>query len=181
MKTILLNSATVVTLAEAKAYFRILDDDQNDTIQLCVDTSIAIAEQRTNRVLCASDFSLTVQNFETVILEKTPFVSITSVKYENDIGDMIAYTDYEYLSDELYDVCTLEFGAVPLDYQDGGDVIVVYEAGYDPTPAPIQSFVLAHAATMFENREMLVVGASVTKTSKYFYDALLDSYRIIPV
>lgn len=181
MKTTLFSSSPAVTLLEAKAHLRILHDDEDASIQLCLDTATAIAEQRTNRVLSAFTFDLSMQKFETVVLEKTPFVSIVSIEYENELGEMSAYTDFEYITDIYYDRCKIVFNSVQLDYKNNGKIIIRYEAGYDPTPAPIKSFILIHLATLFENREMLVVGASVSDAPKNFYFDLLNSYRIVPV
>jgi len=181
MKSILLTSLPIVTLVEAKEYFRIFDDDEDNTIKLSIDTAIEIAEQVTNRTLSLSTFSLTKNDFNSIVLKKNPFVSITKIEYTNDLGDVVPYLDFEYETDDYFDICTLRFNSTPLDYISGAEVKIEYEAGYSPTPAPIKSFVLAHAATMFENREMLVVGTIVSSTPKQFYFSLLNSYRIIPV
>jgi len=60
-------------------------------------------------------------------------------------------------------------------------VTITYEAGYETVPAQIQSYILAEALTMFENRHLTKVEGEIDAGSKHYYERLLDSYRVIPV
>jgi len=69
---------------------------------------------------------------------------------------------------------TLEFFQVPTTTK----VIVTFKTGYDVLPSAIESWLKVEVSTLYEHREQVVVGATVTKNN--YVDRLLDSFRIIP-
>ena len=52
--------------------------------------------------------------------------------------------------------------------------------GYTSVPEAITSWMLVYGLTLFENRENLVDGVSVSSEKQGYFNHLLDSYRSIP-
>jgi len=183
MKTKLISEPSpVVGLPEAKSYFRVLHSEEDVDIERVITAAQEKAEQITNRVLVKSTFEMVVDDFADVKLEKTPVLDVTKIEYISTDGTTKEVTEFVYemcVTDDRAIVMVLE---VPSDLKTGkGNITITYDAGYDPTPAQIQSYILAHGLTMFENRHLSKVEGEIDDESTHYYCHLLDSYRVIPV
>lgn len=183
MKTKLISTPSpAVSLAEAKSYFRILHDDEDADISRVIVAAQEKAEQITNRVLVKSTFAMTVDDFSDVKLRKTPVLDVIKVEYISTDGTVKEVTEFVYEMQILDDRAKVMVLETPSDLKSGkGNVTITYDAGYDPVPAQIQSYILAHALTMFENRQLTKVEGEIDDGTTQFYKHLLDSYRVIPV
>jgi len=170
----------VVSLGDAKAYFRILHEEEDALIERVLRSATEQAEQITNRVLKRATFLLTIEDFSNVTLERTPFVWGVSVSYIDNAGERVLLpSTYYNVSIDDSARATLSFVSVPDDYF--GSIEITYDAGYEKTPAQIETYILSTALTLFENREHIVVGTMVSTKVANLYKRLLDSYRVIPV
>ncbi|MCD6433703.1 MAG: phage head-tail connector protein [Sulfurimonas sp.] len=172
-----------VTLLEAKAHLRILDDSHDDYITTLVDAATVQAEEITSRSFLEStnEFYLSdyVGNFE---LPKSPLIAVDEIGY-------IPYgkSDYVVLSNTLYEVDDVS-EPPRVRFFEGLHVAdlykaikVTYRSGYsnaDAVPKPIKQWILIRVATMFENREEIVVGVSVNKIENDYNDFLISKYRV---
>ncbi|MDD5359487.1 MAG: phage gp6-like head-tail connector protein [Sulfurovaceae bacterium] len=179
-KLIQLLNNEVVSLVDAKSYYRVLGDESNVDIQMTIDAAVNKAEQMTNRQLCKATYEGYLDNFKDSKIPKPPLVSVTKVEYLNTDGERVAYTDYEV--DAISVPAVISFSSTPSDYKGGkNSVIVTFECGYETVPAAIKQWIFINGLTYFENRENIVVGATVSTDNKKYTDHLLDDYRIIPV
>jgi len=183
MKTKLISAPSpAVSLAEAKSYFRILHDDEDADISRAIMAAQEKAEQITNRVLVKSTFEVTVDDFSDVKLEKTPLLDVSKIEYISTDGTIKEVTEFVYEMNVVDDRALVMVLEVPSDLKSGrGNVTITYEAGYETVPSQIQSYILIHGLTMFENRHLSKVEGEIDDGSTAYYGHLLDSYRIIPV
>ena len=172
---------SVVTLLEAKAHLRVLDVDDDVYIQDLIDVAEAQAEEITSRYLQekSSEFFL-LEKQEIFELPKSPLVAIDAIEYYSDVSGQ-----YELLDASFYSVnATKDPAQVKLDLSVDMNIDafhplkVSYRAGYAALPAPIKQWVLMRVATMYENREEIVVGPGVAKLESDYNDFLISKYRV---
>jgi len=181
VSTLVSDPVPAVTLAEAKAFYRILHDFEDDTVQRTIDAATERAAQVTNRTLTRGTYEMSVESFAPVELDRTPLGEIVSITYEATDGTTGTITDYTVTVSESTDRATITFDDAPDDLADGGMVTIRFTAGYDPTPSQIVSYILTYGLTLFEHRERLVTGTIVTDTAAGQFDRLLDSHRVYPL
>lgn len=184
MKTKLITApiALPVTLAEAQGFFRVIGAEYDADINRALSTATAKAEQITNRQLEVATYAGYLDAFQSSIaLPKPPFKTVSKVEYIDKDGATKTFSDY-YI-DDVAVPAKLYFNSFPSDVNDDGvnNVIITFDCGYTTVPDTIKSWILAYALTLFENREHLLVGATVTDEPSKFLKHLLDDYRIIPV
>lgn len=173
---------SAVTLLEAKAHLRVLDEADDVYIQTLVDVAEAQAEEITSRnllettnVFYLSDY---VGNFE---LPKSPLIAVNTIQYV-PYGE----SDYVTLSSDMYEVddsrepARVRFfeGLYVADLFKA--IKVTYRAGYtaEKVPKPIKQWILLRVATMYENREELVIGTIAPVLNLEYNDFLLSKYRV---
>lgn len=172
---------SVVTLLEAKAHLRVLDSDDDVYIQDLVNVAEAQAEEITSRYLSEKSDLFELEELKEVFeLPKSPLVAVDSIEYYSErLGS------YTVLDTSLYKVSTTSsLAKVKLDLN--VDYIVdvffplkvTYRAGYAVLPAPIKQWILLRVATMYENREEIVVGPGVSKIENDYNDYLISKYRV---
>lgn len=172
---------SVVTLLDAKAHLRVLDTDDDVYIQDLIDAAEAQAEEITSRYLQekSSEFFL-LEKQEIFELPKSPLIAIDAIEYYSDV-----LGQYELLDASFYSVnATREPAQVKLDLSvdmriDAFHPLKVsYRAGYAKLPAPIKQWILMRVATMYENREEIVVGTITTDLGSNYNDFLISKYRV---
>lgn len=194
MTTILVTAPSVepVTLSEARAWLRIDADvtDQDTLISLMIQSMREYAENLTGRAFVPRALAQIRPCFESCMeLQAPPLLSVQSVTYY-DINNAL-----QTLSASLYDVQEWhEPGRViqpinavwPATYYRDDAVRIDYTAGYLPPgsptdytdtgniPAALKLWMHARLATLFENREQLVLN-NLIEIPRGFADALLDA------
>lgn len=184
MKTKLITApiALPVTLAEAQSFFRVIGAEHDADINRALSTATAKAEQITNRQLEVATYAGYLDAFQSIVtLPKPPFKTVTKVEYIDKDGATQLFTDY-YV-DDIAVPAKLYFKSFPSDVKDDGvnNVIITFDCGYTTVPEAIKSWILTYALTLFENREQLIIGVSVSNEPSKFLKHLLDDYRVIPV
>jgi len=172
---------SVVTLLDAKAHLRVLDADDDAYIQDLIDVAEAQAEEITSRYLkeTQSEFLLEEKK-EFFELPKSPLIAIESIKYYSEDSGQ-----YELLDASFYMLnMAREPAQVKLDLSIAmcidafHPLKVVYSAGYVTLPAPIKQWILLRVATMYENREEVVIGTITSDLKSDYNDFLISKYKV---
>lgn len=176
-----------VTLIEAKAHLNILSTDDDTLIQFLIEVATAQAEDITNRQLMSSVYEMTMDTLpERFELKKPPLISVDKIEYIPD-----GLESYMLLDPSLYLISDFSEPAKIVkkpnrSYPSVAKVIdsvrVTFTAGYaDATsvPKPVKQWILIRIATLFENREEIVVGVSVNPIINEYNDYLISKYRVI--
>lgn len=176
-----------VTLNEAKAHLSILSDADDTLIQFLIEVATSQAEDITNRQLMSAVYEMTMDalpdRFE---LKKPPLISVDKIEYIPDGSD-----SYVTLDPSLYSVSDYSEPAVVVkkpnvSYPSIASIVdpirVTFTAGYADAasvPKPIKQWMLIRIATLFEHREEVVVGVSVSPIVNEYNDFLISKYRVI--
>jgi uncharacterized phiE125 gp8 family phage protein len=181
-----------VTLAEARLWLRIDDDDttQDAMIVLLIKAMREYAEHLTGRAICQQTLEYRTDSFPfsgPIEIPQPPLVSVTSVSYVDSSGELQAMDS----SPTGWQVDTAsEPGRIaPLTTSGGwpdanseelGAIRIRYVAGYaSPSliPRSIRLWMQSRIATLFEQREQLITGTIVSALPRSYVDGLLDSTR----
>lgn len=171
-----------VSLDTAKSFYRVIGAEQDADILRTLTAAYDKAEQITNRQLTKATYEGYLDAFaSSVILPRPPLSSVTKVEYIDKDGATQVWTDYTV--DDISVPAVIHFDSFPSDVRTKGvnNVIITFVCGYDSVPEAITSWMLVYGLTLFENRENLVDGVSVSSEKQGYFNHLLDSYRIIPV
>ncbi|MDD5159684.1 MAG: head-tail connector protein [Sulfuricurvum sp.] len=176
-----------VTLDEAKAHLNVLSDLDDELISFLIGVATEQAEEITNRQLMRSTYEMTMDilpdRFE---IKKPPLHAVEKIEYIPDGSDSYAILDpSKYMVDN-----TVEPGVVirrndatyPAISWMVNAVRVTFTAGYADAasvPKSIKQWMLIRIATLFEHREEIVVGVSVTPIQNNYNDYLISKYRVI--
>jgi uncharacterized phiE125 gp8 family phage protein len=189
-----------ITLEEAHAWVRDDSDPHNDfALTLLIQAMREYAENLTGRAFVPRTLELTLDSFafcsrgaQGLLLPSPPLVSVESVTYVDVDGADRA------LSVDVYTVdADSDPGRIYLSYNQSwpstravpGAVRVRYVAGYAPLqvgspavpdyraniPACVKLWMHTRLATLFENREQIIVGDAVSELPRDFADGLLDA------
>lgn len=176
-----------LTLTEAKAHLNVLSDLDNDLISFLIGVATEQAEEITNRQLMRSTYEMTMDilpdRFE---IKKPPLHAVEKIEYIPDGSD-----SYVLLDASKYMVDTTVEPGVVIRRNDAtypaiswmvNAVRVTFTAGYtdaEAVPKSIKQWMLIRIATLFEHREEIVVGVSVTPIQNNYNDYLISKYRVI--
>lgn len=144
------------------------------------------------RALCTQTLEYRIDRFpeRRIVLPLPPLRSVTSIKYVDGDGVLQTMDPADYVAfnaagsppeivqgpgyvEPSFDSCWPATRAVP------EAVRVRFEAGYgapSDVPSLIKIWLLMRLGTLYENREQVIVGASVAETP--FINAMLDSLRV---
>ena len=129
-----------------------------------------------------------------IVLERPPVLSITKIEYVDMGGVQQTMPSTDYVDptqggtvrfDQIARI-TPVFGKIwPIPLPQIESVRVTYIAGYSNTasdaskvPPGIKAWMRLRIATLYENREEVVVGTRITVSPLPYIDSLLDPYRI---
>lgn len=176
-----------VTLIEAKAHLNILSTDDDTLIEFLIGVATEQAEEITNRQLMRATYEMTMEILpERFELKKPPLGAVEKIEYIPD-----GSSSYSLLDPSFYVVDSTVDPAVVVKHRDmiypaiswmPNAVRVTYSAGYADTasvPKSIKQWILIRIATLYEHREEIVVGMSVTPIQNDYNDYLISKYRVI--
>lgn len=178
-----------VTLAEAKLWCRIDDDDttQDAMLLLLITGMREYAEEITGRAFVQRTLQLRLRAFPDgeVELPHPPLRSVTSIDYTDGDGaeQNLNGSPSEYTVDIYAEpgIVKPSYGSNwPTARDDVGTVRITYTCGYDSAskiPAKVRLWMQARISTIFENREQLISNGMV-EIPRDFADGLLDGLRI---
>lgn len=195
-------SVEPLTLAEAKAHLRVDVSDDDTLITALIMAARQYAEQLTGLSFCTQSWTYFADSFpgygvmgvpwgqeyshpgNAFLLEKGPINSIDSVKYLDMQGTLQTLSSSVYtseLSGQLGRVAP-KFGQIwPIALPQIGAVQVAFTAGYgdaSKVPQGLKNWMLLRVGALYENREEVISGRSITVTPLSFVDSLLDPYQI---
>lgn len=176
-----------VTLIEAKAHLNILSTDDDILIESLIGVATEQAEEITNRQLMRATYEMTMEILpERFELKKPPLGAVEKIEYIPDGSNI-----YSLLDPSFYVVDGTVEPAVVVKHRDmsypaiswmPNAVRVTYSAGYADAasvPKSIKQWMLIRIATLYEHREEIVVGMSVTPIQNNYNDYLINKYRVI--
>ena len=171
-----------ITLQVAKDFLRVIETDDDTEIQAMITSAREYAENYTNRQIKSATYELYLEEFsETIQLPKNPIQSITSIEYMDESGvyqtlDSASY--YTYLDNEI---TTIFFEDMP-DHKDHKRAIkITFVSGYSAVPESITAYIKILVSTLYENRELYIIGVSVDKLANPMALKMLDMYRVQPI
>lgn len=176
-----------VTLAEARLWCRIDDDDtsQDAMLLLLIIAMREVAEDLTGCTFAPRVLELTMDSFpsDAIELPQGPVQSVTSISYLDGDGalQVLAGSPNEFVED-LYSVPARLSPLVgwPSTKDTPNAVRVRYTAGYathNQIPRKLRLWMQLKIATLYENRETIVVNGQVQSLPRDLTDGLLDALR----
>lgn len=179
-----------VTLAEAKVQCRV---DADITADDALITALIVAareraEHDTGRALVTQTRRYTLDRFPCwgLKLPRPPLQSVESITYIDTVGaeQTLDAAEYRVITDRLTGlVAPVHGGEWPATRATENAVAVTYVAGYGAAaavPQAIKQWILAAVATLYGQREALVM-SSASEIPRSMWDSLLDAYRIYRV
>lgn len=177
--------AEPITLQQAKDHLRVVFDDEDAYITSLIVAARQMAEGRTNRTITQRIREQAFSSWCAMKLLKPPFVNVESVSYIDADGVE------QVLSPDSYTVSTrrepasialtgaARYSAPSLACQDEA-VIVRYTAGYPVGEVPelIVQWMLLQIGSMYQHRESVVAGVSVSTLPEYYEKMYLQPYMV---
>lgn len=170
-----------ITLDQAKAHLRVVFDDEDDYISSLIVAARQMAEGRTNRTITQRIREQAFSHWCSMKLLKPPFVSLESVSYIDPDGNEQTLSEDDYIVSMRREPASvaISISQPSLASQDEA-VIVRYTAGYPvgEVPAPIVQWMLLQIGSMYEHRESVIAGVSVTPLPEMYERMFLQPYMV---
>jgi len=161
-----------LTLAEVQTHLKVdcFDTAENEYINSLIVTARKMAESHINQLIGLQEWALYQDDLSYYTpISKLPVTEITSVKYKDSTGSMVATTDYQ--SDLIGLPAAIEFETLPTLYDKGfNKVEILFKAGMTDIPSPIKSAMLLIIGSLYENRQDEITGTIISEIptgSKY--------------
>lgn len=171
-------SDEIVTVEEAMAHSRIEDEYDNELVCAQIMAATDLVERWVNRKLHPTDMVGVVEGFRNKIsLPYPPINAVSEVVFINSDGTETSLTEGDdYIFDDVWE-------HVKILTQPSGDVEstrVYFSCGYQEAcviPMAIKHAIKQTFATLYENREDTVIGASVNSVPLTAM-RMLGAYRV---
>lgn len=171
-----------IDLDQAKSHLRVDGTDDDALIEAYIAAACGhIDGPHTwfGRAVGEQTLRATFSEFESDLLElpAPPLLTITSIKYDDIDGVEQTVSSSLYTLDP--DGALLAYGGTwPTARDRAGSIRVVYTAGYEAIPAPIQAAALLMIGDLYQNRETTVPGAVNAVPMSATVENLLSPFRI---
>ena len=181
-------AAVPVSLSEAKAHLRVEHTDDDAIIGRIVDAAVGHLDGWSGvlgRCLVTQTWRVSFRDFDGRML-RLPFADVSAIEAvvyrdADDVEQTVDPSDYALNEDAQGSYLFMSAGFDrPAVFHRPDAVTVRFVAGYgDATavPAALKAAMLLHIGHMYENRESVVIGQSVTGLPMA-YDALVAPYRV---
>lgn len=187
-----------ITLAQAKTHLRVDDTAEDDLISALISASRTYCEKHTGRAFITQTWELVIDQFPAlpltgIAVPMPPLQSVTSVKYDDTGGVETTLGTIEYEVDTASEpgwVVPVTTGW-PTSIFDGINAVRIrFVAGYAPgtdspidlaanVPASLKAAMLLHIGQLYENREDVIVGTTITRMPTGGVMDLLHQYRVV--
>lgn len=180
-----------VTLAEAKLWLRVDDDDtdQDAMVQLLIIAMRERAEHLTGRAFVTRELELRLDAFpdgEIQLPYAAPLRSVSSIRYLDADGVLQSLdASPTWWQEDAVRIPGVVAPASSQSWPNTGDYLsavrIAYTVGLvSPSliPRSVRLWMQAAISTYYEQREQLVINGTVQQLPKTFVDGLLDSSRI---
>jgi uncharacterized phiE125 gp8 family phage protein len=180
-------TAEPLSVSEALAHLRVDEGEENDYVRSLIRTARMNAENRTERTLMPSTWTLRLDAFPVcdaglIELRQPPVTAVTSVTYIDADGNTQTVPTADYVLDTFSEPGRLlPVDKWPLAASRPGAVTVVYTAGYASAaavPAPIKHWMLLALTDLYELRQR---SGEKPALPHDFADSLLAEYRVLGV
>ncbi|MBL4730784.1 MAG: phage head-tail connector protein [Sulfurimonas sp.] len=168
-----------ITLIEAKAFVRVLHDDDNILIKELIDSTCEHTQEILNRQLEVATYELYTDDFISK-LPKNPISSILKIEYMDATGAYVELDSDTYYLYENNGIGYIHYESTPSVLQHKKAVKITFVCGYYKIPSPIKSYMRVLIATAYEHREKYVIGVVVSEFNDGLISQLLKPYRIMP-
>lgn len=172
-----------VSISDLKAYLRIDGNEENDLLDSLIRSAVDWVENYTRRALITQTWQVELPRFpwkDHVHLPWPPLQSVESVVYTNFDNQEL---DFEAFTADLHrNTAVLNYGCTwpaavlaPVD-----PVVIEFVCGYGDdakdVPAAIRNAIKLLSAHLYENREPVVIGSTISRIP-FTIEALLGPYR----
>lgn len=163
-----------VSLIEAKAHLREIDDDNDTLIGTMVSAATKYAEKFLGRALIDQTWELNLDEFPTdedelaIKIPLPPLIEVESIKYDDASGVEQTLSDTLYLVDNISQPgWVVPVSSWPAANDALNSVRIRFRAGYlnqsvspaeENVPENLKAAILLHVGAMFAHREEVVVG-----------------------
>lgn len=166
-----------VSIEEVKMHLKLDGDEEDSYLARLIEAARRVSERNTGRAYITQtwQYSFQLRDFSrTIKLPKQPYKSITTLEYYDGVTyAWVAMTASQYKVLGMGDQGELML----LEYP-GSIFRVTYQAGYGASssyvPADLRAAILRRIATMYENRQDVVVGTVFAKMDK---DQAADAFE----
>ena len=170
-----------LSLEDAKSFMRILESDDDTTIEAMIKSAREYAENYTNRQFEVATYELFTDKFvQDLKLPKNPIKDLTKIEYMDENGDyQILDSSYYYLYGEN-DIFKVHFDTTVAHKTHKNAIKFTFDSGYDVVPESIVSYIRLDVSTLNEERVLL----TDFKKNKEVYEMfikMLDMYRVQPI
>ena len=151
-----------MTIEDAMEHSRITDSYDELVVQMCLDSAHDLVQQWLNRKLVPTQMVFGLEEWKSKVhLQYPPVVSITEIKAEDSAEAEVTLTagdDFKF--DDVFQTVILKESTV--DYT---NFKIVVDCGYrdGECPEAVKHAIRMTFATLYENREDLVVGTQVNE------------------
>lgn len=171
----------ILSLDEAKSFMRIVSADEDKEIESYMKAAIADAEGITNRQFAKATYELYLSNFpwENYKLPKNPINEIVSIEYMDLEGNYQTIDPSTYYLFSKYEVGHITFNVFPnFKIKNHKKAVrITFVSGYlKDFPMDLKQWLKVRVSTLYENREEITLGVSVSKNNHV--DSILKRYRI---
>ncbi len=170
---------TTVTLIEAKAFLRVLSEDDDALITDIIDSAQEHTQDILNRQLERATYELYADDFISK-LPKNPISSVDKIEYMNSQGDYVELDSSSYYIYEKNGLSYIDYYIIPSAKAHQKAIKITFTCGYSKVPSPIKSYMRVKIATYYEHREEYVIGVNISTFNNDFINNLIKSYRVRP-
>lgn len=168
----------ILSLEDAKRFIRVVDTDDDADIQSFIDSAITEAQDITNRQFATATYELYLSEFKREIkLPKNPIQEIISIEYLDSSNSYITLDPTSYFLCEDLEIGVVVFRVIPGIKSERNAIRITFKCGYKTNfPADLKQWLKVRVSTLFEYREELTAGISISKNNHV--DSILQRYRI---
>jgi len=172
-------AAEPLLLADAKTFMHILENDEDALITSMIVSAREYAENYTNRQFEIATWELITEDIYCgLTIPKSTVTEIVKIEYmDSDEAYQELSTDDYYLYFE-YGAAKLEFSSIPSYKDDKRAIKITFKAGYTSVPSSIVSYLKTLVSTMYENRELYILGISIETYANPMIHKMLDMYKV---
>lgn len=196
LKVVTAPAAYPVTLAEAKEWCRVEEDDSSEdgTLTILIRAMTKHAENITGRAFVERTLQLNCDQFQHCLkLPQAPLIGVDSIEYTDLDGAAQTFPSASYEVDTVSEpgmVRPVWGSSWPALGRGFNPVRITYRAGYRPLGSPtdladnsylppeVRMWMAARIATLYEQREQIIIGTIVAPLPRAFADAVLDSITL---
>ncbi len=165
LNTISPSSQLGISLAEAKDFVKILDDENDTMLTSMIKSATTYASIYTNKILSPTTFEF-ITSSQDFNIPTNPLIKVLSIK--DELGNALKKDDYKLFESDIISSIKI--------LKKTSKITIKYQAGYINIPEPIKSWIKVKVATLFEYKEQFTSNTNIYSPS--FIDEFLNIYRV---